>query len=218
MLGFRLRASALSRAFIAAGLSLVVLLTLAAVESAEAQGFAGGDADEFSRPGLYLGVGVIGTAYTLAEDEINDLFPGLPNFEVDEAVGAEVAIGYRFAPHFAVEAEFEYAGVADISFGPFSNVIELESLSATINLKAFLATGRVQPYVLVGGGVMHSKLSASGVPDADATGEAGRFGAGLEIYLTPTWALDFGADYVLPGGDTEDLDYASFGAGLKLRF
>ena len=45
-----------------------------------------------------------------------------------------------------------------------------------------------------------------------------RFGAGLDIYFTETWAAELGVKYVLPFGDVDDIDYVSVGLGLKYRF
>lgn len=193
------------------GLLLAVLLTVAGEAAAES---------EFSRRGGYLKLGVLGATYTQAEDELEDELRGVgvgASVEFDETAGFSLVGGFRAHPHIAVEGEIEFLAPSDISESTFGDFADLWSLTTTVNAKAFALTGRFQPYGLVGIGVMRSELSVGNFDD-DYDGFAARFGAGLEVYLGEHWALDIGADYVLPTGDVSGLDYLSFGAGVILRF
>ncbi len=94
----------------------------------------------------------------------------------------------------------------------------------TTSLKAYALTGRYQPYLLAGGGVMTVEVETNdttglGTNDTEtATNIALRFGGGLDFYATERIVLTLGVDYVLPFGDLEDLDYVSIGWGLRYRF
>ena len=52
----------------------------------------------------------------------------------------------------------------------------------------------------------------------DDGGFAGRFGAGLEIYLTESIVLTGDASYSLPVGGASDFSYWTFGGGFQWRF
>ena len=99
---------------------------------------------------------------------------------------------------------------------------QVETFAITANSKLFLLTGRIQPFLLVGFGLAHSKIEDSlGLGyDDDATGFAARLGGGVDIYLTEQIALWAKTTYLANSQevDTIDINYVSFGAGLQLRF
>ena len=49
-------------------------------------------------------------------------------------------------------------------------------------------------------------------------GFAARFGGGVDIYLSSNIVFVFEGGYVLPTGDVDGLDYASFAVGFQYRF
>lgn len=180
-------------------------------------------AQDHGRSGPYLGAGVLGGSYTQAEDDLDDALSlfGLQGADVDDAtVGFEVYGGYRIVPNFALELEFEMLPDTDIS--AFGTASDLLTLDATGNGKVFLLTDRIQPYLLAGVGFMHAELETEGPfgtsgteSDTDFTA---RFGGGVDLYLTENVVLSVGADYLLPTGDLDGLDYVSYGGGLQYRF
>jgi opacity protein-like surface antigen len=100
--------------------------------------------------------------------------------------------------------------------------LEIESWIVTGNAKGYLLTGSIQPFALVGVGAMRAKAEEKmdlgfDLPSSE-TDLALRFGAGVDFYLSPRFVVDVGADYVLPTGDIEDLDYVSVGIALQYRF
>lgn len=189
-------------------LALLALLWLCpAVSQAEDE-----DDSDYARPGVYLGLGVVGASYPKADDSLD-------NSDFDEAVGLTITAGLRATAHFAAELEVEILTKSDIDISGFAGEGEMHSTMVSLNMKGYPLTGRIQPYALVGVGGQFAKLEVTGTSDETPSGFAARFGGGVEIYLTPIWVLDFGVDYVLPGdGKIEDLDYVSYGGGLVVRF
>jgi opacity protein-like surface antigen len=175
-------------------------------------------AEDFARTGFYLGAEMIGGAYTKAEDELEDLVP--VSVDIDTAIGFEAYAGYRVHPNFAIEAEFELLPETDVDASGFGTFAELEAWTATGNAKLFPLTGRGQPFLLIGLGAMHAEVEDTvglGASE-DEAGFAVRFGGGVDFYVTENAAVSGGADYVLPAGDVEDLDYVSYGGGVMIRF
>ena len=180
-------------------------------------------AQDYARSGFYLGAGVVGGIYTEIDDEVEDELLALGysvDIDTDTAVGFEVYGGYRLHPNFALEAEFEMLPDTDIDLGGFGTFAELESWTLTANAKAFPLTGRVQPFLLLGLGVMDAELEDTvglGASQSE-TDFAARFGGGLDFYITENVVFSAGVDYLLPTGDVEDVDYVSFGGGVQYRF
>ena len=176
---------------------------------------------EYARRGIYLSLGVLGATYTAAEGELEDALDGLgfsSNVQFDESVGVELVAGYRALHHLGLEFEVEVLTPSDVSFSPFGNVADVQTVSFTLNAKVYPFLGRFQPYALVGVGIMETKIEVPGT-DGTFSGAAFRLGGGVEYYLTPSWVLDVGAEYLLPGsGEVEHLDNVSYGGGLTYRF
>lgn len=172
---------------------------------------------QWSRPGPYIGVAGDVAFTTKAEDELEDA-TGIP-IDVDPSLGLHARLGYRFGPRFAAEAHYEWVSGFDVSaFG--INALEIDGSTVTADAKVFLATERIQPFLLVGVGAAFAEVKdtiGAGF-SIDESDFAARFGGGLDLYLTENVALDFDASYVLPTGDLEDFDYVSLGWGLLYRF
>jgi opacity protein-like surface antigen len=176
---------------------------------------ASSDEKDYGRSGFYVGAGVIGASFVELDQIDNDVDP-------DEAAGFQLLAGYRASPILALEAEFEMLPESDVDFDGFGKIAELEVYTVTANMKMFMWTGRIQPFALVGLGAMY-------VADRDSRGLGGggesesdfvfRFSGGLDFYITEKIVGYVGADYLLPaGGDLDDFDYVSYGAGLQYRF
>jgi opacity protein-like surface antigen len=95
----------------------------------------------------------------------------------------------------------------------------------TANVKGYVLTGPIQPFVLVGAGLMTTKtrvhsLQAPRFSETERdSGFVARFGGGVDFYMTKTLALTTGVDYVRPfGSGIKDLQYISYNVGLLARF
>ena len=190
----------------------------------------------YARSGFYIGLaGSLGVDAAL-EDKLekavtNTLMTSVGT-NVDEKIGLNARIGYRFHPRIAGEAQFEWITEAGISFKgvPFGkDAIKLERWTYTANAKAYLGTGIVQPFLLVGLGLMSAQLKGDVIADLEddplvfsvsETKEAfaARFGGGIEIYATDYVVINLDASYVLPTGALDDFDYISIGWGVMVRF
>jgi opacity protein-like surface antigen len=164
---------------------------------------AAAQVDDYARNGPYLGLAGTWASYVDADG-------------VDDPLGLNVRAGYRFHPHIAGELEFEWLSEADIE----NTGLTLESFAFTANGKLYPLTGRLQPFGVIGLGLMNAEVSSDAIfgGSEDETEFAMRFGAGLDFYFTRNFlgSLDF--SYVLPTGDLDEVDYIRFGWGFGYRF
>jgi opacity protein-like surface antigen len=167
-------------------------------------GLAAADDDDFSRRGVYLGIGGIYTQNGQIEDEIEDAVPPIVDkIEVDDSAGFNALVGYRLFPVLAAELQYEYVDGFDLkaTVGPATQKIEIQSHLVTANLKAILPIWRVQPYLLGGAGVIRWEFDESGpLPNFFSSGEtdfAARAGGGIDFYLTRNIVLNAGANVVI---------------------
>lgn len=173
---------------------------------------------EYARPGLYLGASAIGGS-AVRLDSLYDQVAFDP--EIFVAPGAELYFGYRADPAVAFEVEADYLPASKIDLDGLDGVTELETWTITANSKFFFMHQRIQPYGLVGLGVMHVALEdKEGFAfDGNEFGFIFKFGAGIDYYITRHIVASIGADYVLPGAaGLEELDLVTFGVGAQYRF
>ena len=197
---------------------------------------ASGETDDYARRGLYAGVG---GAYVIEQFDLPDATLRLPespisHFDVDggDSWGAEARVGYRFHPNLAAEGQLQYydnfgidvAEPADAS--PSREFFTLNGLSFMGNVKGYPFTGRVQPYGLVGLGLLwlhaiHAQAPRVGLDDRfddHEVGFAGRIGVGIDGYLTQNLLLNVEASYLLPTGDVSDFRMVPISLGVQYRF
>lgn len=134
---------------------------------------------------------------------------GFDNFDavgsVDPAYGVDAWAGYRLFSLLAVEGQLEYLnGFKGTGFGS-ANLITMTG-NAKVYPLGFLPV--VDPFVFAGVGF-------EWIDEADATDFAARFGAGLDLVLTDSFALNGSFSYVLPTGDLDGADYWSLVFGLQ---
>jgi len=195
---------------------------------------------DYSRNGIYVG---LGGSYGIeafdddADVEISSLLASLGyagldvDLDVDNSFGMNGRVGYRFHPHFSVELKAEWLNGFDTDvtevapvMGPFTNM-ELETWVITGSMKAHLLTGRYQPYLTAGGGVMTVNIDLKDNSNRPRLSGAERFtdftfrfGGGIDAYATENILLTVGVDYVLPQGNVSDYDFVSIGWGIEYRF
>jgi hypothetical protein len=160
------------------------------------------DGADYARTGPYMGGG-------LALGWEN--FDGAPG-GFDTGVGFDVWAGHRFHPNFAAEFEIEYVDRVNVA------TIDTNLLTFTGNLKAYLATGRCQPFALVGIGVTRFGIDAGVLGSGSESAFGARFGGGFDYYLTEILSLGTTASYVVGTSDLDGADYVSLVMGAQLRF
>jgi opacity protein-like surface antigen len=220
------------------------MLALTCACSVLLSGKSAAQEDAYDRTGFYLGL--TGTyAVPTALDDVDLSFPSArPGLDITvegadagASLGYHARGGYRLHPHLAVEVHFEDLAGFDISSEDgqrpepqsSADIAIVEGWTLTGDLKVFLRRGAIQPYVVAGAGMMHADAedTSSGkigtgepivadVPEGDAF--AVRLGAGLDMYLSPHFAVVLDAAFVLPTAPINDLRYISFGWGFQYRF
>ncbi len=198
-------------------MTAIALLSLAsAAQAGGARRFAQGDGD-YGRSGLYVGGGIVGGFTTRLEGQLTEI-PGVDNVEVDPSFGLAGRLGARITPHLALEAHYEWMEDFETSVDG-TEIAETRTQALTGDVKGYLSTGRVQPYLSAGLGFLHAKsddpVTTFQKTDTDF---AARFGGGVDFYLSENIGLSLDTSYVVPTGDVEDLDYVSVGAGVFFRF
>jgi len=119
--------------------------------------------------------------------------------------------------------------VTDLAFTPDDtgefltddSAFEVRAWTVTANLKGYILTeGDVQPFLLLGGGMISGELDGRSAYGASADGFSflGRMGGGLDYYFTPHIVGVAELTYVLPTGTLKDFPYISGGLGLQYRF
>lgn len=189
------------------------------------------DTDAHERQGWFLSLGGTVALPTFAGDLNSDAqrSSGLPvRFSPGNALGINVGAGYRCNRYFATEIKAEriMSFEADTSLPGMGQVasFDLKPLTVTTNFKAYYPLGRLQPFLLAGLGMTSSAVDVTdtaglALPYRDGgKGIAIRTGGGLDLYATQHVLLNVGVDWVLPFGQTQDLDYVSLSWGIQYRF
>jgi opacity protein-like surface antigen len=164
--------------------------------------------EDFSGTGLQLGMAGLVAIPTDLESGI-DLASG----------GFNARVGYRLVPRFAAELEYEWLSSFSPSF--FFTDAKVEPWALTANGRFYLLTSRVQPFLLLGAGILRAereRTSFGGTRSSESTEFAARFGLGVDVYVVGGLAVTFDTSYLLPTGPLEDLDYLAIGLGLQYRF
>ncbi len=212
----------MSRLATTVGLACIAMLTSGAALAQEADAQS---EPAYLQPGPYVFFGgSIGVDQGL-DDEISDVVQN--SVDIDDGIGIRAKVGYRVIPYFAQELEVEYLTGIDVEVNNFDpnrpgevKVSKLEYVTFMTNSKFYYPFRGVQPYALVGFGLMHINAEdkrQSGIDD-DETDAAMRAGGGLDLYLTDHFAISADVSYVVPFGDIDDFDYISVGFGAQYKF
>jgi len=206
---------------------LITLATLFLLAAGTAQ------AGEFGRRGAYVGLNAA-YGFDLASDEFAQLAGvSVPvPLTYSDSWGLNARIGYRAANWLALELQYEWMDGIGIGVAGSSPIAIYEPHTLTGNLKFLLPIGRIQPYILAGGGLaIYSIDLLAPVPgvDASGTGFGFRGGAGLDLYLTENLVLNAEGTAVLNTSDLsvnqqtlssplQSIYYFSLSGGLTYRF
>jgi opacity protein-like surface antigen len=229
------------------GLSLALALLLPAVASAEEEENVFGRTGLYAGVGAVLGIDNFES--TIGGDVSKNLQrradcpdPNVATFkcvhrplgpapvDLNETGGVDAWIGYRVHRFLAVEAELEW--MALLGFKSEERIsgdgqardldLDIDTLVITGNLKPYFWTGRIQPFGLLGAGIMMEEFGVEydGVNDDEHhTDFAMRFGGGIDYYATENVVLTIKGSYLLTFGAVSDRDYVSVGMlGLSYRF
>jgi len=215
--------------------------------------------EDFDRRGFFVGAGGGFAGENFSEQPVKDIaeiFSNQPRKDVVQLAGPKTTAnadnswsihghgGYRCHPRYSVAATVEYFGGFDTQWtgvlGTGSDDVDM--FVATVDLKGYLLTGRYQPYVLIGGGVMNvdtkvtnqtgitgttpnpmpppTNLAVYGpvIQSRDYLDFTFRFGGGVDVYTTDHIVVNIGASYLLPVGTVSGTDVFTVGGGIEYRF
>ena len=157
--------------------------------------------------------------------------------EYDNALGFNLRIGDRWHPNLATEVEFEWldgfdAKEPDNINDPPNSPLNAdggvgEMWSFTVNQKAFLTTGKFQPFIFLGLGALGAIDSQArdpnepdGVANQGGTQGVGfgfKAGAGFSYYFNEHFGLNTDFAYNVGTGSVNDLRFTSFSWGFILH-
>ncbi len=140
-----------------------------------------------------------------------------------------IGTGWRFSDHLAAEVEFEWnpgfrvetpAIPKTFSNGIPSTVKKVKTTVITANLKVPLFTGRVQPFGVIGAGMMRGQF-LDAVKENDRhtrVGGAFRVGVGVDAYLTENLYTSVDVVYLAPFGATDLAGLQQLRVGMAAGF
>jgi opacity protein-like surface antigen len=141
--------------------------------------------------------------------------------DADNSAYVNLRAGYRFLDFLAVEALGEYEPEFNGKSGQYASS-DVSIWSGFGNAKVYpLArwTGWVQPYALAGLGYMFGDNAQSGsTAHNNENGPSGRFGGGIDFFLTEHVFFTIDGNYLLPWNHASNLDQYQVGGALQYRF
>jgi hypothetical protein len=178
------------------GAAVALLVVLGAPAAAEEEDVAG--------RGFY---GNLGAVWSLAA------------FDVPAAVGQQdswgldARVGYRVHPNLGLEAQYQWAARHELTGGGAQlNVVETNA--GTGNARIFLLSGPLQPYVLLGVGVVHAALERGD----DKLEAAFRGGGGFQVFFTDHIGAYAELTYLKPFTSLGDFNTVPIAFGGAYRF
>lgn len=112
--------------------------------------------------------------------------PQLPAFDLTSDVGQQASwgldarAGYRLHNRIALEAQYQWAARFELTQGG-AQLDTITTNTWTGNAKVFILNGPLEPYVILGLGVVNAHFGRS----KDHTAMAFRAGGGFHIFFTP---------------------------------
>jgi opacity protein-like surface antigen len=186
-------------------------------------------APDTARSGWYLGLGGIfaieDISFNTTQLKMVPPEPPATDPKFDNSGGVDFRAGYRMSPHWALEFDYQWQAGFDSSNPavklPGTEGVEIDTHLLSLNAKLFGATGRWQPYGLLGASLLvFNKEIVDLKPkpwDIDY-GFAPRFGLGIDYCATEHWVLTLEGTYIVPVGVLDGANMGSVGAGFQYRF
>jgi len=154
------------------------------------------------------------------KDSVDDQLNANTNVNFRNSLGFNVRAGYRWHPHLAAELEYEWLNGFDLDGTSLADVDYHTISSITVNGKAYVSTGRFEPFLLFGLGYYKvGEKHEQGVRTAlDDVGDFGmKAGAGIQFYIIDHLALDMDLAYNFGESNLAELRFLSFSWGFMYR-
>ncbi|HIA15089.1 MAG TPA: hypothetical protein EYN74_09450 [Nitrospirales bacterium] len=180
--------------------------------------------------GFYFGVGASHLIEVFDVSKRAD--EPLTDVQFDDGLRANVKAGYRIHPRFSLELdaliarEFSTPGQSFLTDESPPSVpasgggqdltqesLQFEGVAYTVNGKGYLLTGRVQPYLNMGIGVLDGKLDGSSRSDVIL-----RPGGGIDAYVTNHILAYVEASYLWGFGEVRQFDTIPITIGIQYKF
>jgi opacity protein-like surface antigen len=150
-------------------------------------------------------------------------FQNFHDFDVDDDAGFNVTAGWRGWEMFAGEFEFEFVNRfpgqdTDPDFRVYDASLLLKLYPLARVFEPDSVFNRFQPWLKAGPGWMWVERRGGGQSHRDRGDFAGRFGAGMDLYLTQHLVVVLSANYELPTSDVSQFPYLSAAGGIQYRF
>jgi opacity protein-like surface antigen len=181
-------------------------------------------ADEFDRPGWYVGAGG-GVAFNFLSEFVANQTMGVVDLEDTGTVN--VRGGYRLLSWLAFEGMYEGAYNYDIVVAG-SQVASRTTNSLLVNTKLIVPTWRIQPYLGLGIGGQQGRFQAGpvlGRLDSSRWDLVLRIGLGVDAYLTEHWLVNVElapsirlTDYGDIPSESTDNASLTLSCGIQYRF
>jgi len=190
-----------------ASIALILAAVLAGPALADDPGGATA-AGDYARPHVYAG---LGGHYALADF-------GIPGVRADDGQGLSARVGYRSHPNLGFDLNFDWVSPAALRGASGARIGEVESYVVTGNVKLYPFTGRIQPFLSAGVGLLAIRTE-SRFGSRTQVPVGGRFGAGVDVYLDRHFALSVEGVYVPPlDSRIDDLPFALVGGNLQYHW
>jgi hypothetical protein len=176
------------------------------------------------RPRFYIGLGAL-----LGVEDLNvgnqPVGGTSTNVDIDDVNwGGEVRAGYRFHPNLAAELQGQYNGLYEVRANTIGrpSLGSVEVITSTANLKVYpISAGPIQPYILGGVGMMwadtEDRVAGTKLPLGDVE-FAGRGGLGVDMYISPLFAVYAEGSYVAAAGGLAGYNVAAMVFGAQWHF
>jgi opacity protein-like surface antigen len=111
--------------------------------------------------------------------------PQLPAFDLPSDVGQQASwgldarAGYRIHSRIALEGQFQWASRFELTQGG-AQLDKLTTYTGTTNAKIFILNGPLEPYAILGVGVVNAQFKNA----KDHTAAAFRVGGGFHVFFT----------------------------------
>jgi opacity protein-like surface antigen len=188
------------------GLSLTILVFSFGAALAE------DDEESYGRDGIYL---MLSGAFVLDESKSGSKFD--LHTEGKNSGAIEAVLGYRWNAYLALE----FQGEVSIRTNELTREGDDEAEESRYywsafgpRFKYFILTGRIQPFVSTGIGILNHHYEGKG----REWGGLWRAGAGLDYYVTDGLVVDFTLEYLHGTGRWTGLRDVRFALGPKYRF
>lgn len=171
-------------------------------------------ADEYFRKGFYVNASA---AYGFSQMDTDTLaasfqVPPLP-LQDKNSWGLNVRAGTQVYSWLAFELEYEWMKAFDIVQQNGATLASYQPDIVTVNSKFILPFWRVQPYLLVGGGIAIFDIVFPAPWETLTRSDSGfafRGGGGLDVFITKHIAVNVESTYVINTSSYTNAPFASF--------